>query len=202
MNNYNPKENNIVVALDIGTTKVCAIAGRYNEHKRIDILAVGRVDSEGVSRGVISNIEKTAQAIHSAIALVENAIKSKVDRVYVGIAGQHIRSMQHRGQIFRDNSVDEISKRDIDRLVADMHKLILSPGETILHVIPQEYAVDNEQGIIDPIGMSGSRLEADFHVITGQVAASNNINRCVSERNKLTIAELTLEPIASSKAVL
>ena len=193
--------NNLVVALDIGTTKVCAVAGRKNEHGRLEIIGHGKVESKGVLRGVVSNIEKTVTAISEAIAAAERMAGRKFEFVHVGIAGQHIKSLQHRGMLTRDNDHTEIGPRDIERLISDMHKLVLPPGDKILHVIPQEYTVDNEQGILDPIGMSGIRLEANFHIITGQISASNNIHRCV-ERAGLRVANMTLEPIASAASVL
>ena len=177
--NLDNQQQNVVVALDIGTTKVCAIAGRKNEHGKLEILGVGKVDSLGVSRGVVSNIEKTVKAISEAIAAAERNAGMKFKVVHVGIAGQHIKSLQHRGILTRDNDITEIAEKDIDKLINDMHKLVLPPGDKILHVIPQEYTIDNEQGISDPIGMSGVRLEANFHIITGQITASNNIHRCV-----------------------
>ena len=192
---------NVVVALDIGTTKVCAIAGRKTEHGKIEVLGVGKVESVGVLRGVVSNIEKTVNAIMDAIGEAERRSGMKIKVVNVGIAGQHIKSLQHRGILVRDNVHEEISQKDIDRLIQDMHKLVLPPGDKIVHVIPQEYIVDNEQGIIDPIGMSGIRLEANFHIITGQIAASKNIFKCV-EKTGLNVTSLTLEPIASAAAVL
>ena len=192
---------NIVVALDIGTTKVCAIAGSLNEHGQLEILGVGKVDSIGVSRGVVSNIEKTVKAISDAVAEAERRAKIDIKVVHVGIAGQHIKSLQHRGILTRDYSIDEISGADIKKLISDMHKLVLPPGDKIIHVIPQEFTIDNEQGITDPIGMSGVRLEANFHIITGQIAASKNIFKCV-ERSGLDVGTLTLEPIASSQSVL
>ncbi len=201
MNDQKPLATELVVALDIGTTKVCAIAGRKNEHGKLEILGVGKVDSIGVMRGVVTNIEKTVNAISEAIQAAERAAKAKFSRVHVGIAGQHIKSLQHRGILTRDNDHTEISQKDITRLVNDMYKLVLPPGDKILHVIPQEYTVDNEQGITDPIGMSGVRLEANFHIITGQISASNNIHRCV-ERTNLKVESMTLEPIASAVAVL
>ena len=194
-------KQNIVVALDIGTTKVCAIAGSLNEHGQLEILGVGKVDSIGVSRGVVSNIEKTVKAISDAVAEAERRAKIDIKVVHVGIAGQHIKSLQHRGILTRDHSIDEISKADIQKLIGDMHKLVLPPGDKIIHVIPQEFTIDNEQGITDPIGMSGVRLEANFHIITGQIAASKNIFKCV-ERSGLEVGTLTLEPIASSQSVL
>lgn len=194
-------KSDIVVALDIGTTKVCALVGRKDEHGKLEVLGFGKVDSEGVLRGVVSNIEKTVNAISEAtdVAKRHSGIDFKI--VHVGIAGQHIKSLQHRGILTRDNDHLEISRRDIDKLISDMYKLVLPPGDKILHVIPQEYTVDNEQGILDPIGMSGIRLEANFHIITGQIAASNNLYRCV-ERAGLKAANMTLEPIASAAAVL
>lgn len=194
-------QTQIIAALDIGTTKVCALVGRRDEHGRLEILGTGKVESEGVMRGVVSNIEKTVRAISEACDLARKASGEDFDIVHVGIAGQHIKSLQHRGMLVRDNAQDEISQRDIDRLISDMHKLVLPPGDKILHVIPQEYTVDMEQGITDPIGMSGSRLEANFHIITGQITASNNIHRCV-ERAGLEMAGVTLEPIASAASVL
>lgn len=197
--NYN--QNEIVVALDIGTTKVCAVAGCKNEHGRIEILGIGKVDSNGVMRGVVTNIEKTVRAIGEAIEMAQRQAKKEFSVVYVGIAGQHIKSLQHRGMLTRDNNLTEIGYNDIDRLINDMYKLVLPPGDKILHVIPQEYTVDHEQGIIDPIGMSGVRLEANFHIITGQITAAQNIQKCV-ERTGMKVANLTLEPIASAAAVL
>ena len=191
----------MVVAVDIGTTKVCAIAGHKNQHGRLEILGVGKVESEGVMRGVVSNIEKTVRAISDAVAIAQRAAGASFHIAHVGIAGQHIKSLQHRGLLTRDNIHTEISQHDIDRLINDMYKLVLPPGDKIIHVLPQEYTVDDEQGIIDPIGMSGVRLEANFHIITGQITATQNIVKCV-ERAGLRVANLTLEPIASAAAVL
>ena len=202
MENFgNKNENPVIVALDIGTTKVCAIAGRKDEHGKIEILGLGKVESAGVTRGVVSNIEKTVKAIRDAVAAAERNSGEEIKIVHVGIAGQHIKTLQHRGILTRDNDLNEIDQKDIDRLIKDMYKLVLPPGDKILHVIPQEYTIDNEQGITDPIGMSGVRLEANFHIITGQITASNNIYRCI-ERVGLKVAEMTLEPIASASSVL
>jgi len=177
------------------------MAGRKNEYGKIEVLGFSKVESEGVLRGVVSNIEKTVNAIAEATVSVRRMTGIDFRTVHVGIAGQHIKSMQHRGMLMRDNDHTEISRRDIDRLINDMYKLVLPPGDKILHVIPQEYTVDNEQGIADPIGMSGVRLEANFHIITGQISASNNIQRCV-ERNGMRVANMSLEPIASAMSVL
>ncbi len=193
--------NSLVVALDIGTTKVCAIAGRKNEYDKIEVLGVGIVKSEGVSRGVVSNIDKTVKAIKEAIETAERNAKTKFSSVHVGIAGQHIKSLHHRGLMMRNDMDSEISQDDVDKLITDMYKLVLPPGDKILHVLPQEFTVDDEQGILDPIGMSGIRLEANFHIITGQISASKNILRCI-EKVGLEVADMTLEPIASADAVL
>lgn len=197
----NTKKSDVIVALDIGTTKVCAVAGRKDKYGRIEVLGAGKVHSKGVLRGVVSNIEKTVNAISEATSFASRSAGIEFDTVHVGIAGQHIKSLQHRGILTRENDLHEIAHFDIERLIADMYKLVLPPGDKIIHVIPQEYTVDNEQGITDPIGMSGVRLEANFHIITGQITASNNIQRCV-ERSNLKLASMTLEPIASAMAVL
>lgn len=201
MNEQMSKNTEAIVAVDIGTTKVCAVVGKRNEHGQLEVLGFGKVASEGVLRGVVSNIEKTVKAIGEAVKIAQRQFGADVTEVHVGIAGQHIKSLQHRGMLTRDNDLTEISRRDIERLISDMYKLVLPPGDKILHVIPQEYTVDNEQGIVDPIGMSGVRLEANFHIITGQITASNNIYRCV-ERAGYKVTNLTLEPIASAAAVL
>lgn len=194
-------QNEIVVALDIGTTKICVMAGRRDVHGKLEILGIGKVESVGVLRGVVSNIEKTVKAISDAIAEAERRAGLEIGVVNVGIAGQHIKSLQHRGILTRDSLHEEISRNDIEDLISDMYKLVLPPGDKIIHVIPQEYIVDNEQGIIDPIGMSGIRLEANFHIITGQITAIKNLQKCV-EKAGLEMANLTLEPIASAAAVL
>lgn len=196
-----PQSHDVVVALDIGTTKVCCLAGRKNTHGKLEILGVGKVESIGVLRGVVSNIEKTVTAIREAVEICERQVRMKFKTVHVGIAGQHIKSLQHRGILTRESDHNEIARRDIDRLVNDMFKLVLPPGDKIIHVFPQEFTVDSEQGISDPIGMCGVRLEANFHIITGQITAVNNIFRCI-EKAGLKVADLTLEPIASADAVL
>lgn len=195
------EQEEIVVGLDIGTTKIACIVGRKNEHGKIEIVGMGTSESLGVSRGVVSNIAQAVQSIESAVENAETKAKVNISNVIVGIAGQHIKSYQHRGQITLDSYEDEISQEDVDRLIEDMFKLVTLPGEEILHALPQEYIVDHEQGIKDPIGMYGRRLEANFHVITGQVAAARNIQRCIDKAG-LTLDEIVLEPLASADAVL
>jgi len=193
--------SDIVVGLDIGTTKIVVIVGRKNEHGKLEVLGMGRSESIGVSRGVVSNIDKTVQSIRKAVEDAENKSGVDISVVNVGIAGQHIKSLQHRGIKVRHNVDDEINQRDINSLIDDMYKLVMLPGEEIIHVLPQEYIIDNEQGIKDPIGMAGVRLEANFHIITGQVAAAKNIYKCV-HKGGLETDDLILEPLASSEAVL
>jgi len=195
------ENSNIVVGLDIGTTKIACIVGRKDAHGKIEILGIGRSESLGVSRGVVANIDKTVEAIKNAVAEAEQKTGLKINYVNVGIAGQHIKSLQHRGIYMRDSLDEEISKEDVRNLIRDMYKLQMLPGEEIIHVLPQEYIVDNEQGIKEPVGMSGIRLEANFHIITGQIAAAKNIHRCAYKAG-LTVTELILEPLASAAAVL
>jgi cell division protein FtsA len=162
---------------------------------------MGKSESFGVARGVVQNIDQTVQSIQTAVAEAEAKSGVDIKVVNVGIAGQHIRSMQHRGIKTRASIEQEISQNDIDSLIDDMFKLMMAPGEEIIHVLPQEYIIDNESGIKNPIGMSGIRLEANFHIITGQIAAARNIYKCV-QKSGLEVSELTLEPLASADAVL
>jgi cell division protein FtsA len=195
------EQSKIIVGLDIGTTKVCAIVGQRNEYGKINVLGMGKAESLGVSRGVVINIERTVNAIKQAVE--EASSKSGVDiqTVHVGIAGQHIKSLQHRGIIVRSNVENEINQTDIQKLIDDMHKLAMTPGDEIIHVLPQEYTVDNEPGIKDPIGMAGVRLEGNFHIITGQITAAQNIYKCIHKAG-LKLADIILEPLASADAVL
>ena len=191
----------IVVGLDIGTTKIVAIVGKKNEFGKLEILGMGRSESIGVRRGVVANIEKTVQSITNAVIEASQKSEVEIKIVNVGIAGQHIKSLQHRGIRVRNNIEEEISQKDVDMLISDMFKLVMLPGEEIIDVLPQEFIVDNEQGIKEPVGMAGIRLEANFHIITGQVAAAKNIYKCV-EKSGLDVVDLILEPLASAEAVL
>jgi cell division protein FtsA len=191
----------IVVGLDIGTTKIACLVGRKTEHGKIEILGMGKSPSLGVTRGVVANIEKTVQSIKAAVEEAEAKSGVDIKVVNVGIAGQHIKSIQHRGMITRSVNEDEIGQSDVDSLIDDMYNILINPGESIIHVLPQEYIVDRQSGIKDPIGMAGVQLEANFHIITGQVAAAKNIYRCVNKAG-LEVSELILEPLASSASVL
>lgn len=200
-NDKSMDSSDIVVGLDIGTTKIVVMVGRKNEHGKLEVLGMGKSESLGVTRGVVANIEKTVQSIRDAVDEAEQKSGVDIKVVNVGIAGQHIKSLQHRGIRVRNSLDDEIGQEDIDLLINDMHKLVMLPGEEIIDVLPQEFIVDNEQGIKDPVGMSGIRLEANFHIITGQVAAAKNISKCIHKAG-LELQDLILEPLASSEAVL
>lgn len=191
----------IIVGLDIGTTKICAIVGRKNEFGKLEVLGMGKSESDGVIRGIVTNIDKTVHAIEMAIKDAEDASGIEINVVNVGIAGQHIKSSVHHGSITREKTTDEITIEDVNRLTSDMHRIVTPPGSQIIHVMPQDYIVDYEDGIKDPVGMSGVKLEADFHIITAQTNAINNINKCVKKAG-LDIEHLILEPLASSLAVL
>jgi len=191
----------IIVGLDIGSTKIACIVGRKNEFGKLEILGLGKSPSLGVNRGVVANIQHTVDSIKAAVTEAEQRSGVEIRVVNVGIAGQHIRSLQHRGSIMRNSIEEEIDQKDVDDLVENMFKLVLPPGEEIIHVIPQDYIIDNEHGIRTPIGHAGRCLEANFHIITGQLAAAKNIEKCVSKAG-LQIDDLILEPLASSEAVL
>jgi cell division protein FtsA len=191
----------IVVGLDIGTTKVCAVVASIDEQDRIHILGVGKAPSEGLNRGVVVNIDKTVQAIKTAVEQAQLASGIEVNSVNVGIAGDHIRSIRSKGVITINNKDKEITVQDVERLLEDCQRIMLPPDQQILHVIPQEFVVDGQDGISDPVGMSGIRMEAEVHIITGLVSAAKNLYRCV-ERAGFQVADIILEPLASSYAVL
>lgn len=198
MNNEQP----IIVGLDIGTTKIAVIAGRKNEFGKLEILGFGRAASNGVKHGQVLNIDETIKAIRTAL---DNCYASnpnlEVNEVYVGIAGHHIKSLQTRGDIVRHDTENEISQREIDQLIADQYKTYIPAGDQIIDVIPQEFTVDNFQNIPDPIGYSGVKVGANFHIITGDKNAIRNINRAV-EKSMLITKDLVLQPLASSAAVM
>ncbi len=195
------EKNNISVGLDIGTTKIVAMIGRKNDYGKVEILGVGKSKSMGVHRGVVNNITQTIQSIQQAVQEAEAAASEKIEEVTVGIAGQHIRSLHHSDYITRANSELVIDETDIDRLINQVHKLVMLPGEEIIHVLPQEFKVDGQAEIKEPIGMYGGRLEANFHVVVGQVSSIRNIGRCVKSSG-LQLEGITLEPLASANAVL
>ena len=195
------KNNKIAVGLDIGTTKIVAMMGVKNEYNKLDIVGIGKSKSRGVHRGVVNNITQTIQSIHSAVNEAEALSGKKINNVVVGIAGQHIRSLQHSDYITRTNPEEVIDEADVERLKNQVFKLVMLPGEEIIHVLPQEYKVDGQAEIKEPKGMYGGRLEANFHVVVGQVSSIRNIMRCVKSAG-IDFGGITLEPIASSDSVL
>jgi cell division protein FtsA len=196
------EQHPIIVGLDIGTTKIAAIAGRKNEFGKLEILGFGRANSNGVKHGQVLNIDETIKAIKMAL---ENCYASnpnlEINEVYVGIAGHHIKSLQTRGDIVRQQTEDEITQREIDQLIADQFKTYIPAGDQIIDVIPQEFTVDNFQNIPNPIGYGGVKVGANFHIITGDKNAIRNINRAV-EKSGLRTKDLVLQPLASAAAVM
>ena len=194
-------KSNISVGLDIGTTKIVAMVGNKNEFNKVEILGIGKSKSLGVHRGVVNNITQTIQSIQQAIDEAKTISGEEIDEVVVGIAGQHIRSLQHSDYITRSNPEDVIGQEDVELLIQQVYKLVMLPGEEIIHVLPQEFKVDGQAEIKEPIGMYGGRLEANFHVVVGQVSSIKNIGRCIKSAG-LSMGNITLEPLASSEAVL
>jgi cell division protein FtsA len=195
------KKEQYVAAIDIGTTKIVAIVGKKTENGKIEILGLSKAPSKGVKRGVVLNIEETVSAIETTVEDVQRRSGIMFSEVFVGIAGQHIKSMKNRGYITREAYDDEIQKEEVFKLIEDMHKIHIEIGEEIIHVIPQNFIVDNETGVKSPIGMCGRRLEANFHIVIGQVAAAKNIEKCIRKAH-LSVKDMILEPLASSDAVL
>ena len=195
------EQEKLAVGLDIGTTKIVAMLGTKNEYDKLEIVGIGKSKSQGVHRGVVNNITQTIQSIQAAAQEAEGVSGKKIESVVVGIAGQHIRSLQHSDYITRTNPDAVIDEADIERLKNQVFKLVMLPGEEIIHVLPQEYKVDGQAEIKEPIGMYGGRLEANFHVVVGQVSSIRNIMRCVKSAG-LDFGGITLEPLASADAVL
>ena len=195
------ENNQLFIGLDIGTTKIVAMIGELNEYEKLKIIGIGKSKSLGVHRGVVNNITQTIQSIQLAVEEAELNSKHKIDKVVVGIAGQHIRSIQHSDYITRENSDQVITDDDVEKLISHVHKLVMLPGEEIIHVLPQDYKVDSQGEIKIPVGMFGSRVEARFHVVVGQVSSIKNIARCIKSAG-IELDEITLEPLASADAVL
>jgi len=195
------EHNDISVGLDIGTTKIVAMIGRRNEYGKIELLGIGKAKSLGVHRGVVNNITQTIQSIQLAVDEAIAVSGIKITEAVVGIAGQHIRSLQHSDYITRPNAEEVISEEDLDTLEKQVYKLVMLPGEEIIHVLPQEFKVDGQAEITEPVGMYGGRLEANFHVVVGQVSSIRNVGRCIKSAG-LNLAGITLEPLASAEAVL
>jgi cell division protein FtsA len=195
------QKNNFVAAVDIGTTKIVTIVGRKNDNGKLEIMGMSKTPSKGVKRGVVLNIEETVNSIRTTVDEVQSQTGITLSDVFVGIAGQHIKSVISRGYINRDSYEKRITKEDKNRLIAEMYNIPVDVGDEIIHVLPQNYIVDNETGVKNPVGMSGKRLEANFHIVIGQISSAKNIKNCV-ESVGLNVIQLILEPLASSTAVL
>jgi len=192
----------IIVGLDIGTTKIAAIAGRKDEHGKLQILGFGRADSNGVQHGQVLNIDQTIRAIHIAMQMcLESNHELEISEVYVGIAGHHIKSLQTRGDMVRQDPDNEIQAWEIEQLIQNQRKTFIPAGDQIIDVIPQDFNVDNIQNIKEPIGYNGVKVGANFHIITGDRNAIRNINRAV-EKSGLKTKDLVLQPLASAGAVM
>ena len=177
------------------------MVGQKNKFNKVEIIGIGKSKSLGVHRGVVNNITQTIQSIQEAVSEAELKSSAEIKNVVVGIAGQHIRSIQHSDYITRKNPEEVIDENDVEKLINQVYKLVMLPGEEIIHVLPQEFKVDGQAEIKEPIGMYGGRLEANFHVVVGQVSSIKNIGRCIKSAD-LKMERITLEPIASSDAVL
>jgi cell division protein FtsA len=191
----------IVIGLDIGTTKVCAVVATSDDMGRVNLLGVGVAPSDGLNRGVVVNIDKTVESVRTAVEEAARMAGVQVRNVIVGIAGDHVQSFQSRGVVTISNRDGEITEADVQRLLEDTTHVAMPTDREILHVIPQEFIVDGQDGVADPVGMSGVRLEANVHIITGLVSAAKNIYRCI-EKAGYQVADIVLEPLGSSFAVL
>jgi cell division protein FtsA len=194
-------KNKFVAAVDIGTTKIVTVVGNMNENGKLEIQALARTPSKGVKRGVVLNIEETVNSIKATVEEAQAKSGIQISDVFVGIAGQHIRSIINRGYINRESYDEEITQEDLDNLIKDMYRIPIDVGEEIIHVLPQSYNVDAETGVKNPVGMSGKRLEGNFHIVIGQIASAKNIEKCIN-RVGLKVNSLVLEPLASADAVL
>jgi cell division protein FtsA len=194
-------KQNLIVGLDIGTTKIAVLISELEESGPPRIVGMGTSRSEGLKRGVVINLEKTVESITKALEDAEMMAGVKVNSVFAGIAGDHIRSINSRGVIALSGSGSEISLRDVERVINAARAVALPMDREIIHVLPQEYTVDDQSGIKDPIGMSGVRLEAEVHIVTGAVTSAQNIYRSVKKAG-LEVCDLVLQPLASSYALL
>ncbi|MBI5694498.1 MAG: cell division protein FtsA [Nitrospirae bacterium] len=193
------KQDNVVVGLDIGTTKICAIVGEVKEGGRVDIIGIGSHPSNGLRKGVVVNIESTVESIKKAVEEAELMAGVNITAVYAGIAGGHIKSFNSRGVIAVKDR--EITRTDVERVIDAAKAVAIPMDREVLHVLPQEYSIDGQDGIKEPLGMSGVRLEADVHIVTGAITSAQNIVKSCN-RAGLDVLDIVLEPLASSYAVL
>ena len=193
------EERKLLVGLDIGTSKVVTIVGELSSENALEVIGIGSHPSRGLKRGVVVNIESTVQSIQRAIEEAELMSGCEINTVYAGIAGSHVRSLNSHGIVaIRDK---EVSSGDVDRVIDAARAVAIPADQKVLHVLPQEFLIDSQEGIREPIGMSGVRLEAKVHLVTGAVSAAQNIVKCV-QRCGLDVEDVVLEQLASSFSVL
>ncbi len=192
---------NIISAIDIGTTKIVCLIAEILSDGKVKVLGFGESESTGVKHGVVQNIPKTKEAVQKAVEQAEAQAEIKVESVYVGIAGLHIRSIEASHQLIRDNAEVEITQEEIDSLIGKMYKIQVNPGEEIIHVIPKSYVVDSDMDV-EPLGMFGQQILGTFHIVIGQINSAKNIKKCINEVNNIQVNDLILEPLASSYAVV
>jgi len=195
------EKDEIIAGLDIGTTKIAVVVGREDEYGNVNIIGMGTAPSQGLRRGVVINIEKTVNSIKSAVEQAELMCGHKISKVYAGIAGDHIRSINSKGVVGVKSEDRIITQKDVERALEAATAIALPVEREILHVLPQEYIVDNQDGIKNPVQMAGVRLEAEVHIVTAAVASAQNIIKCIDAAG-LQVADIVLEPYASSLAVL
>ncbi|MBI3812964.1 MAG: cell division protein FtsA [Nitrospinae bacterium] len=194
-----PKSEDIIAGLDIGTTKICCIIGEVRDEKEIDIIGIGSHPSRGLRKGVVVNIESTVESIKGAVEEAELMAGCEIDSVYVGIAGGHIKGFNSHGVIAVKNK--EVTQPDINRVLDAAQAVAIPPDRELIHIIPQEFILDEQEGIREPLGMTGVRLEAKVHIVTGAVTSAQNIIRSVNKAG-LDVKDIVLEQLASSDAVL
>jgi len=195
------KDGNLVVGLDIGTTKVCAIVSEMNGDGVVDIIGVGHSPSRGLRKGVVVNIESTVDSIRRAVEDAEQMAGVEIRSAFVGIAGGHIKGINSRGVIAVSGKNREITQQDVDRVIDAAKAVALPVDREVIHVLPQEFMIDDQGGIKEPLGMCGIRLEAEVHIVTGAVASAQNIIKCANKAG-LEVQDIVLQQLASSEATL
>ena len=193
------EDKNLIVGLDIGTSKIVAIVGELQPEGTVKVIGLGQHISRGLKKGVVINIESTMQSIQRALEEAELMADCKINNVYTGIAGGHIKSLNSHGMVKIKDA--EVSQMDVDRVIETARAIALPADQQILHILTQEYIIDGQEDVREPLGMSGMRLEAKVHIVTGAVAAAQNIVKCI-KRCGIEVSDLILQPLASSLAVL
>ncbi|MEA3369589.1 MAG: cell division protein FtsA [Candidatus Ratteibacteria bacterium] len=195
------RREDVIVALDVGTTKICALAGKINDEGEIELESMGLAPSLGLRKGVVINLDETIDSISKALGSVEKSCQENINRVFAGIAGSHIQGLNSRGAIAVSRSDHEITHKDINRVINAAKVVAIPPDRQLIHVLPQEFIIDEQNGIKIPLGMAGVRLEAEVYLVTGAVTSIQNIMKSIS-RSGFEVEEIVLGPLAASEAVL